>query len=405
MKVLVINCGSSTVKCRLYGMPDKRPLARAVVERIARDPSVLKYRYGDATQQRDVEAKDHEQAARVLLETLLDEKGKAAATFDEITAVGHRVVHGGDETRAAVPIDESTIDHIERFAPLAPLHNPPDLAGIRTAMTVLPSVPHMACFDTTFHQSLPERAYTYALPARLRDEWGVRKYGFHGISHRFVAERAARFVGHPFEDFNAITCHLGSGCSIAAIRQGRSVDTSMGMTPLEGLVMGTRSGDVDPGVLLYLGHQGISLEELDEMWNRQSGLLGLSGLSADMRDLIRAADDGNQLAMLAVDVFCFRLKKYIGAYFAVIGEPHALVFTGGIGEHSAVVRRQTCDGLGCLGIEVDESRNESAGGKEANVAAEASSVPVLVIPANEELAIATEVYQCLQAGGERTVVR
>jgi acetate kinase len=357
------------------------------------------------TQQRDVAAKDHEQATRALLDTLLGGGEDAAGRVDEIEAVGHRVVHGGDETRAAVRIDDTTIDRIERFAPLAPLHNPPDLAGIRTAMEVLPEVPHMACFDTTFHQSLPERAYTYALPAQLRSDWGVRKYGFHGLSHRFVAERAAHLVGRPFEDFNAVACHLGSGCSITAILQGRSVDTSMGMTPLEGLVMGTRSGDVDPGVLLYLAQQGISLEELGEICNRHSGLLGLSGLSGDMRDLIQAADEGNEGAELAVDVFCYRLKKYIGAYVAVIGEPHALVFTGGIGEHSAVVRRRACDGLGCLGITVDDSENESADNEEANIAAEAGEVPVLVIPTNEELAIATEVYRCMKAECERIIVR
>jgi acetate kinase len=342
-----------------------------------------------------VEVKDHHRAARVILEALFD--SGPTALRGAVSAVGHRVVHGGGEKREAVRIDDNVISLIEEFTPLAPLHNPCDLAGIRAAMELLPEIPHIACFDTTFHQTIPQAAYRYAVPLKLCQKHDIRKYGFHGISHRAVAERAAEMLGRPRENLNAITCHLGNGCSVAAIRQGASVETSMGMTPLEGLVMGTRSGDTDPGVLFYLLQKGVTSDKLNTVWNKRSGLLGLSGISSDMRDVTRAAMHGDGSAELAVEVFCHRLKKYIGAYLALVGKLDALVFTGGIGENAPEIRSRTCADLDHLGIMTDEKKNEAAIDKEADIGVDGERIRVLVIPASEELAIASAVYRLLRA--------
>ncbi len=398
MQVLVINCGSSSVKSRTYTLPDKRLIAQGVVDRIAEESSQLTWRCDGRTHRRDVKVEDHDRATRLLLRMLLNEGPAVAAEAATIEAVGHRVVHGGDEVRDVVRIDEACISLIERFEPLAPLHNPVGLAGVRAAMEVLPDVPHVACFDTTFHRTMPEMACTYALPLEFQAKYGIRRYGFHGISHRYAVERAARMLGREPQRLNAITCHLGNGCSVSAIRQGRSVDTSMGMTPLEGLVMGTRGGDMDPGVLLYLAQRGVPPETLDDICRRRSGLLGLSGVSSDMRDVLQSARQGNRNADLAVDIFCYRLKKYIGAYLAAIGRLDALVFTGGIGENAPEIRARTCMGLDALRIEIDKRKNRAAVGVEADVAPDANVMRVLVIPANEELAIADEVYRWMQQG-------
>lgn len=391
MKILVINCGSSSIKYRMYHMPDKKPLAWGVIDRIAQKRSQYKYEHGNQKRQRDVEVRDHYQAARLILDSLLND----ATDSENIDAIGHRVVHGGDERREAVRINENVIDRIERLAPLAPLHNRPDLQGIQAAMEILPGIPHMACFDTTFHQTIPRAAYMYALPLELYEKYGVRKYGFHGISHRIVSERAAELLAKPLRDLNAITCHLGNGCSVTAIRKGRSVDTSMGMTPLEGLVMGTRGGATDPGVLFYLLRHGLMADELCELWNRRSGLLGLSKVSSDMRDVIVAATEGDADAELAVQVFCHRLRTYIGGYLTLVGPLDALVFTGGIGENAPEIRARTCADLAHLGIELDGRKNTAVVGEEADIATR-GGVRVIVIPACEELAIAGAAYRLSQ---------
>jgi acetate kinase len=395
MKILVINCGSSSIKFRVYAMPEKRLLGEGLVDRIAQQSATLVYRHAGQERTEPVRVEDHDHGTRLILDAVLDPERGLTADDGRIDAVGHRVVHGGNEVHHPLLIDEEVMALIEEYAPLAPLHNPPDLAGIRAALDVLPSIPHVACFDTTFHRTIPPKAYMYGLPYDLCHELAIRRYGFHGIAHRAVAQRAAELLGRPFDRLNAVTCHLGNGSSITAIRNGRSEDTSMGMTPLEGLIMGTRAGDIDPGIFLFLLEKGLHIEKLNEMLNKESGLLGISGFSSDMRDIIEAAGRGNERAQLAIDVFCYRVKKYIGAYAAVLGELHAVIFSGGIGEHVPDLRRRAGEGLERLGIEIDPAKNAAATGDEADIAADKSAVRVFVIPANEELAIAGDVYDWL----------
>ncbi len=395
MKILVINCGSSSVKYRVYALPEKRLLGEGMVDRIAQRSATLAYRHADQERTESVRAEDHDHGTRLILDAVLDSEHGLITGDGRIDAVGHRVVHGGNEAYHPLLIDDEVMALIEEYAPLAPLHNPPDLAGIRAAMDVLPSIPHIACFDTTFHRTIPPKAYMYGLPYDLSHELSIRRYGFHGIAHRAAAQRAAELLGRPFEQLNAVACHLGNGCSVTAIRNGRSEDTSMGMTPLEGLLMGTRAGDMDPGIFLFLLEKGLQTEKLNEMLNRESGLFGITGLSSDMRDVMEAADQGNDRAQLALDMFCYRVKKYIGAYVAVLGEVQAVIFSGGIGEHVPEVRRQACANLERLGIEIDPAKNAAAVGVEGDIATDKSPVRVFVIPANEELAIAGAVYDWL----------
>jgi acetate kinase len=395
MKILVINCGSSSIKYRVYAMPEKRLLGEGIVDRIAQRSATLAYRHADQERTEPVHAEDHDHGTRLILDTILDSEHGLTAGDGRIDAVGHRVVHGGNEVYHPLLIDDEVISLIEEYAPLAPLHNPPDLAGIRAAMELLPSIPHIACFDTMFHRTIPPKAYMYGLPYDLCHELSIRRYGFHGIAHRAVAQRAAELVGKSFDQLNAVTCHLGNGCSVAAIRNGRSEDTSMGMTPLEGLMMGTRGGDMDPGIFLFLLEKGLQFDKLNDMLIRESGLLGISGVSGDMRDVAEAASTGNDRAQLAMDMFCYRVKKYIGAYMAVLGELHALVFSGGIGEHEPDLRLRACENLERFGIEIDRDKNADAIGVETDISTHNSATRVLVIPANEELAIAQDVYEWL----------
>lgn len=344
MKVLVINCGSSSIKYQLYQMPEKAAVCKGLVERIGNSGGALRHQFRDQTQCHRVQIADHQEGMALILETLSGTESPLNDT-NEIDAVGHRVVHGGEEFTGSVLITDEVVASIEHFADLAPLHNPPNLTGIRAAMHKLPDIPQIACFDTAFHATIPQVAYTYALPYDLYEQFGVRRYGFHGTSHRYVARRAAQLVGKDKYEINCITAHLGNGCSITAVREGRSVDTSMGLTPLEGLVMGTRSGDFDPAILFHLADRGYDVAALNKLCNKQSGLLGLSGESNDMRTLTEMAAAGNDRAQLAIDVFCYRIRKYIGMYAAVLGRVDAVVFTGGIGENSADVRHAACIGL------------------------------------------------------------
>jgi acetate kinase len=403
-KILVINSGSSSLKCSLFVFPDKEnsgevhpySVAGGAVERIGEGKSSMSLEAEEVSIERACEAADHRQALEDLLEVLVGET-EALESLEEIAAVGHRVVHGGEKISESVAVDEEVIEAIEENATLAPLHNPPNLTGLRAATERLPDRLQVAVFDTAFHQSMPPGAYLYALPYELYRRHHIRRYGFHGTSHRYVAERAARMLGHAPSECNLITIHLGNGCSAAAVRKGLSVDTTMGLTPLEGLVMGTRCGDIDPSLpFLFTDMLGMSPQEVYDMLNRRSGLAGLSGVSNDMREIIEAAEsDGEKAerARNALEVFCYRVKKYIGAYCAVLGELDAVVFTAGIGENSPPVRRISCAGLDSLGIRLDDARNESTVGCEGDISAENSDVRVLVVPTDEELKIASDTYE------------
>lgn len=393
MKVLVINAGSSSVKYHLYQMPEAEVLAHGVVERIGEKGSKLSHFFNDKTYTVQKKVKDVGKAMELILETLAGGDGGVIKDFSEIGAVGHRVVHGGEEFTGSVIIDEKVIASIEKFADLAPLHNPPNLAGIQAVQDKLPGAKQVACFDTAFHATIPKVAYMYALPYELYEKYGIRRYGFHGISHRYVARRAAAIMGRGKYDINAVTCHLGNGCSVTAVKQGKSVDTSMGFTPLEGVPMGTRSGDLDPSILFYLGDKGYDVGALKELCNKKSGLLGISGVSNDVRNLLELAGQGNSRAKLAIDIFCYRIKKYIGVYCAVLDTVDAVVFTGGVGENAVFLRQQICAGLTQLGIRLDTKINRKLVSKEAEISTKESRVKIFVIPANEQVAIAKDTYE------------
>lgn len=383
--ILVVNCGSSSIKLALFDTRNEK-LGSALVERLNTPDAFARIKGVKEPIAIDAEA-GYQQAIQVVLSAFQDQ-GLMESTP---TAVGHRVVHGGETFREAVLIDDEVIAGIKGCSGLAPLHNPVNLAGIEAMRKLYPQVPQVAVFDTAFHQTLPPRAYMYALPERYYRDWAVRRYGFHGTSHLFMARETARLLDRTPATTSLISAHLGNGCSITAIQDGISVDTSMGLTPLEGLVMGTRSGDVDPGLFDYLGSKGLSASELNQVLNKESGLLGLSGQTNDMRSLCELADHGHEPSQLAIDVFCFRLAKYIGAMMASLSRLDALVFTGGIGENSGRIRQQTCSHLALMGFELEADLNNAHGGYSNGVISSADSrFPVMVIPTNEELVIATE---------------
>jgi len=393
MKILVINAGSSSVKSHLYQMPEAQVLAMGVVEKIGQDDSALSYSDHGRTHTFPVEVEDVHGAMECILQTLVSDELGVLQEISEIGAVGHRVVHGGEEFTGSVIIDEKVIASIEKYADLAPLHNPPNLEGILAVQHHLPDVQQVACFDTAFHATIPKVAYMYALPYELYEKYGIRRYGFHGISHRYVARRAAVLMGKGKYDINAITCHLGNGSSITAVKDGHSVDTSMGLTPLEGVPMGTRSGDLDPAILFFLEEKGYDVKALNDLCNKQSGMLGLSGISNDMRDIEGAVEKGDERAKLAIDVFCYRIKKYMGAYAAVLDTVDAVVFTGGIGENSVLMREKICDAVSQIGLELDREANKAAVAEEAQISTRNSDVKVFVIPTNEQVAIANDTYE------------
>ncbi|MBN1854162.1 MAG: acetate kinase [Pirellulales bacterium] len=393
MKVLVVNCGSSSIKYQLYEMPGWTILAKGLVERIGESESSLVQDNGGEKHYREMPVADHEEAMLLILRSLTEGATQVVGSFNEIKAVGHRVVHGGEEFTGSVHINDDVIASIERYADLAPLHNPANLSGIRAAQNALPDIPQVACFDTAFHTTIPKVAYMYALPYELYEQYGIRRYGFHGTSHRWVARRSAKLFGRHKYDINCITCHLGNGCSITAVKDGRSIDTSMGLTPLEGLVMGTRSGSFDPAILFYLAEKGYDTNALKTLCNKKSGLLGISGISNDMRTLVEKAREDDDRAALAIDVFCYGIKKYIGAYAAAMGRVDAIVFTGGIGENSTYVREKICRGFEPLGIILDLLRNKQTVGVEGEISDASSRVKLLVIPTDEERAIAGDTYE------------
>ena len=399
MKILVINCGSSSIKYKLFDLQKHKAIASGLAERIGEASSILTHhRLSESGEEKHVEndrIADHHAGLERIVHLLVDPKSGAIGSQSEIAAVGHRVVHGGDRFEEPTVIDDEVIADIKACIPLAPLHNPANLMGVDVALKLFPDAPQVAVFDTAFHQSLPEEAYLYAIPFELHRKYKLRRYGFHGTSHAFVASAAADHLNRPLTDLNLITLHLGNGASMAAIKGGRSIDTTMGLTPLAGLVMGTRSGDVDPSVLLFLAeHEKMSAEDLDTLLNKKSGLEGLCGVD-DMREVIEKVKTGDPQAEKALAVCTYRIKQYIGAYMASLGHVDALIFTAGIGEHAPVVRARACQGLEGLGIAIDDQLNEqhADGIREINTAE--SRVKVLVVPTDEELRIAQETKQAV----------
>ena len=396
--ILVLNCGSSSVKYTLFDMEEEQEIIAGAVERLGSLEPVLKHQWNSEHLTMPVKAADHTDALMHIRDLLLDPGRGGVQRAKDIEAVGHRVVHGGEAFFESILITEKVEQTIEEHFDLAPLHNPPNLAGIRAARQFFPDVPHVAVFDTAFHQSMPERAFLYAIPYELYEKEGIRKYGFHGTSHRYVAGQAARMLGEEPEEFTGITCHLGNGCSLAAVRNGRSVDTTMGMTPLAGVPMGTRSGDVDPALIFYLHEQlDMTLEEINQLLQRKSGLLGISGVSNDLREVEKAAAEGNGRAELALDVFSYRIRRYIGSYLAVLVGTDAVILTGGIGENSVDARRRILGQLSPLGIVLDAERNQACHGSEGEISAPDSPIKLLVIPTNEELLIARDTREALDS--------
>jgi len=393
--ILVINCGSSSLKFSLFEEEELR--LGGLIECIGEQAPKLVLSHGDEEEQRSVVAGDHGEAMQRVYEVLVEVYGGVGA----VEAIGHRIVHGGERFFEAALVTAEVEQVIEECAALAPLHNMAHLSGIRAARTYFTDLPQVVVFDTAFHQTIPERAYLYALPYELYEEEGIRRYGFHGTSHKYVSQRAAELL--QLEHFTGITCHLGNGSSLAAISQGRSVDTTMGLTPLEGVAMGTRSGDVDPAVVFHLvRRRGMAVDEVEQLLNQQSGLLGLSGRSKDMRSIEQAAIEGDKRAQLALEVFTYRVRKYIGAFLAVLGRIDAVVFTGGIGENSPATRRRILQHMEGLGLQLDSARNRTHAGVEGEISTFGSPVKILVVPTNEELVIARETREVIQASVERS---
>jgi acetate kinase len=399
MKILVLNCGSSSIKYQLFNIDKKEVLAKGIIEKIGLEGAFIRNERNDGNSVKlEGEIVDHQAGIEYLLGVLVSDKHGSLKNLEEINAVGHRVVHGGEKFKSSVLIDNEVIDQMEDCIELAPLHNPPNLKGIYAIKALMPSVPQVGVFDTAFHQTMQPNVFMYAIPYSLYEKHKIRRYGFHGTSHRYVSARACEIFNTAKEDVNIITCHLGNGSSIAAIKGGKSVDTSMGMTPVEGLMMGTRSGDVDAGAVMYImSKEEIGISTTNTLINKFSGMLGVSGVSSDMREVQdEAINKKNGRAKLALDMFCYRIKKYIGAYAAAMNGVNVIVFTGGIGENSALVRAEVCRGLTFLGVDIDSQKNESTKAKETVISNPHSKVKVAVIPTNEELVIALDTVEIVE---------
>lgn len=394
MKVLVINCGSSSLKYQVLDMMNQNLLAKGLVERIGIEGSVINHeKSGSDKLVNEIPMKDHKDAIGHVIECLLDPQHGVVKSMDDIGAVGHRVVHAGEKYAHSVIIDDDVIAALEECIELAPLHNPPNLLGIRACLELMPKTPMVGVFDTAFHQTMPEDSYTYAIPYEYYEKHGIRRYGFHGTSHKYVAERAGAMLNRSTQDLKIITCHLGNGASLSAIKRGKCIDTSMGFTPLEGLVMGTRSGDLDPAIVSYIAEKdGVGVDEVINMLNKKSGVLGISGVSSDFRDLETAVEDGNARAALALKVFAHRVRFYIGAYIAEMNGVDAIVFTAGVGENDIGMRDVICSDLNNLGIKLDLVKNKVRG-KESMISTHDSRVKILLIPTNEELMIARDTFE------------
>ena len=397
MNILVINCGSSSLKYQLINMENEGVLAKGLVERIGIEGSRVKHEtIGKEEVIIEEPMSDHRKALELVLDALINPNYGAIKSMDEIGAVGHRVVHGGESFASSVIIDDRVMEAINDCIDLAPLHNPPNIMGIEACQELMPKTPMVAVFDTAFHQTIPASNYIYPLPYELYEKYGIRKYGFHGTSHKYVSLKAAEMLGKDIKDLNIITCHLGNGASVCAVQGGKSIDTSMGFTPLEGLAMGTRSGNVDPAIIPFvMEKEGLTLDEVNNLLNKESGVLGISGVSSDFRDIEEAMEEGNERAKLALEVFTNKVKKYIGAYAALMCNVDALVFTAGIGENSISIREQICEGLECIDIKIDKELNKVRG-KDTIVSKDLTSTAILVIPTNEELMIARDTLELVQ---------
>ncbi|MHA6533350.1 acetate/propionate family kinase [Paenibacillus sp. BAC0078] len=398
MNILVINSGSSSLKYQLYNMTDESVLAKGLVERIGMDSSILNHKPTGKQEVTEVsEILEHNTAIRKVLACLTDKEHGVISSIDEINAVGHRVVHGGEFFKASALVDGDAKSKIRQLFDLAPLHNPAAVMGITATEVNMPGVPQVVVFDTAFHQTMPEKSYMYAIPRVLYNKYKVRRYGAHGTSHDFVSKAAAEYLNRPLEDLKIITCHIGNGASVTAVDGGLSVDTSMGMTPLEGLMMGTRSGDLDPAIVPYvMNKEELSVGEVNSMLNKHSGLLAISGVSSDMRDIIDGAEKGEPNSTLAFDMYEYRLRKYIGSYAAAMNGVDVIVFTAGVGENAAVLRAKVLNNLTFLGIELDPEANKVRSGDPRRISTVDSKVQVLVVPTNEELVIARDTYRIVQ---------
>lgn len=395
MNILVINAGSSSLKYQLYNMTDESVLAKGLVERIGMDSSILTHKPTGKQEVTEVsEILEHTTAIRKVLGMLTDEEHGVIDSIDEIQAVGHRVVHGGESFKESALVDNEAKAEIRRLFDLAPLHNPAAMMGIKAAETNMPGVPQVVVFDTAFHQTMPEKSYLYAIPRVLYNKYKVRRYGAHGTSHEYVSHAAAEFLNRPLEDLKIITCHIGNGASLTAVKGGKSVDTSMGMTPLEGLMMGTRSGDLDPAIVPYvMNKEELTVNEVNSMLNKHSGLLAISGISSDMREITEGMEKGDPNSTLAFEMYEYRVRKYIGSYAAALNGVDVIVFTAGVGENSIVLRQRVLEQLTYLGVELDEELNKVRSGDPRRISTKNSKVEVLVIPTNEELVIARDTHR------------
>ena len=399
MKVLVINCGSSSLKYQVLDMTNESLLCKGLVERIGMDGSVITHeKIGMEKKKTEVPMNDHKDAIEQVLKAVQDPETGVVKSMDEIGAVGHRVVHAGEKFASSVRITDEVIKALEECVELAPLHNPPNLLGIAACQELMPSTPMVGVFATAFHQTMPPESYIYAIPYEYYEKHGIRRYGFHGTSHKYVAERASKMLNVNLEDLKLITCHLGNGASVSAIKRGKCIDTSMGFTPLEGLVMGTRCGDIDPAIVTYIREkENLPQGKANEILNKKSGVLGISGVSSDFRDIEDAVAEGNERAALALKVFAHKVRFYIGAYIAEMNGVDAIIFTAGVGENDVTMREIICNNLGNLGIKLDPVKNKMRG-KETEISTDDSKVKILMIPTNEELMIARDTYNIVTKG-------
>ena len=397
MKILVLNCGSSSIKYALYNMDDKSVMTSGGAERVGLDGAFVKVKMPDGTKKKVMhDIPEHTEGVKFIFSLLTDPEIGVIKSLDEIGAVGHRMVHGGEKFNKSVVLNDEVIEVFKSVSDLAPLHNPANLKGVMAVSELMPGLPQVGVFDTAFHQTMPAHSYLYAIPYDLYEKYGVRRYGFHGTSHRYVSQRVCDFLGVKYEDKKIITCHIGNGGSIAAVENGRCVDTSMGLTPLEGLMMGTRSGDIDAGAVTFLQKKlGLDADGMSDLLNKKSGILGVTGISSDMREIEDAIEHGNERAKMGLDMYNYRIKKYIGAYAAAMGGCDIIVFTAGVGENQYSTREAACEGLEYMGVKLDVEKNKTVRGEEAVISTPDSKVTVCVIPTDEELMIATDTMNLL----------
>ena len=398
MKILVLNCGSSSIKYALYNMDDKSVMTSGGAERVGLDGAFVKVKMPDGTKKKVMhDIPEHTEGVKFIFSLLTDPEIGVIKSLDEIGAVGHRMVHGGEKFNKSVVLNDEVLEVFKSVSDLAPLHNPANLKGVQAVSELMPGLPQVGVFDTAFHQTMPAHSYLYAIPYELYEKYGVRRYGFHGTSHRYVSQRVCEYLGVNYNEKKIITCHIGNGGSVAAVENGRCVDTSMGLTPLEGLMMGTRSGDIDGGAITFLEKKlGLDADGMSNLLNKKSGVLGVTGISSDMREIDDAVANGNERAKLALDMYNYRIKKYVGAYTAAMGECDIIVFTAGVGENQYQMREEVCSGMEYMGVKLDVEKNKTVRGEEAVISTPDSKVTVCVIPTDEELMIATDTMNLLQ---------